>query len=65
MSNESHYHSKKDRIFVRGMQGHYNLREELKRLRSLPRVRKGGEISFTDGPPCYSRHYLEPKDGLG
>jgi gentisate 1,2-dioxygenase len=65
MSNESHYHSKKDRIFVRGMQGHYNLREELKRLRSLPRVRKGSEISFTDGPQCYSRHYLEPKDGLG
>ena len=25
--NESHYHSKKDRIFVRAIQGHYNLKE--------------------------------------
>ena len=32
--NESHYHSKKDRIFVRALQGHYNLREELARLRA-------------------------------
>ena len=31
--NESHYHSKKDRVFVRAIQGHYNLKEELARLR--------------------------------
>ena len=27
--NESHYHSKKDRVFVRGIQGTYNLKTEL------------------------------------
>ena len=26
--NESHYHSKKDRVFVRGIQGKYNLKTE-------------------------------------
>ena len=31
--SESHYSSKKDRVFVRGIQGHYNLKEELVRLR--------------------------------
>ncbi len=44
--NESHYHSKKDRVFVRAIQGHYNLKEELARLRSMPRVRKGIERPF-------------------
>jgi quercetin dioxygenase-like cupin family protein len=60
----SHYHSKKDRIFVRSIQGAYNLTEELKRLRSMPRVRKASEIKFIDGPQAYSRHYVEPKDGI-
>jgi uncharacterized RmlC-like cupin family protein len=62
--NESHYHSKKDRIFVRAIQGHYNLKEELARLRAMPRVRKGRSIRFTDGPQTFSRHYVEPKDGI-
>jgi quercetin dioxygenase-like cupin family protein len=62
--NESHYHSKKDRIFVRGIQGQYSLKEELARLRAMPRVRKGSEIRFNDGPQAYSRHYVEPKDGI-
>ncbi len=65
VQNESHYHSKKDRVFVRGIVGPYNLKVELQRLRSLPRVRKGSLIKFIDGPQCYSRHYVEPKDGLG
>ena len=43
MSTESHYHSKKDRIFVRAIQGQYSLKEELARLRAMPRVRKGKE----------------------
>jgi gentisate 1,2-dioxygenase len=64
MSNESHYHSKKDRIFVRAIAGAYSLKDELKRLRALPRVRKGSEIKFQDGPQAYSRHYVEPKDGV-
>ena len=61
---ESHYHSKKDRVFVRAIAGHYSLKEELARLRALPRVRKGKEIKFVDGPQTYSRHYVEPKDGI-
>jgi gentisate 1,2-dioxygenase len=58
------YHSKKDRVFVRGIQGDYGLNDELKRLRSMPRVRKASEIKFVDGPQAYSRHYVEPKDGI-
>lgn len=64
MGNESHYHSKKDRVFVRGIQGTYNLKTELARLRAMPRVRKGSEIKFNDGPQAFSRHYVEPKDGI-
>ena len=64
VANESHYHSKKDRVFVRAIQGHYNLKEELARLRAMPRVRKGRQITFTDGPQTFSRHYVEPKDGI-
>ena len=65
MAEREYYHAKKDRVFVRGITGHYNLREELARLRALPRVRKGKEIKFIDGPQVWSRHYIEPKDGLG
>ena len=61
---EGHYHSKKDRIFVRSIQGAYNLQEELDRLRSMPRVRKAKDIKFVDGPQTWSRHYVEPKDGI-
>ena len=59
-----YYHSQKDRIFVRAIQGKYNLDWELKRLRAMPRVRKASEIKFVDGPQAYSRHYVEPKDGI-
>ena len=41
MGKESHYSSKKDRIFVRAIQGQYSLKDELKRLRAMPRVIKG------------------------
>jgi gentisate 1,2-dioxygenase len=64
MGKESHYSSKKDRVFVRAIAGSYNLKTELQRLRALPRVRKGRAIKFTDGPQTYSKHYAEPKDGL-
>ena len=56
--NESHYHSKKDRTFVRAIAGPYNLGDELKRLRAMPRVRKGKDIKFNDGPQAFSRHYV-------
>ena len=58
------YHDNKNRVFVRGIQGEYNLTEELKRLRAVPRVRKAKELNFVDGPQAYSRHYVEPKDGI-
>ncbi|MGA2393765.1 MAG: cupin domain-containing protein [Candidatus Lustribacter sp.] len=61
----SNYHEQTDRTFVRAISGEYNLAHELKRLRSLPRVRKGREQPFHSGPQQYSRQYLEPKDGLG
>jgi hypothetical protein len=50
VENESHYHSKKDRVFVRGIQGQYSLKDELARLRDMPRVRKAEDIRFRDGP---------------
>jgi gentisate 1,2-dioxygenase len=59
-----HYHSQTDRTFVRGIQGEYGLNAELRRLRAMPRVRKASEIRFVDGPQAYSRHYVEPKDGI-
>jgi quercetin dioxygenase-like cupin family protein len=64
IQNESHYHSKKDRVFVRATQGAYSLKDELARLRAVPRVRKGSAIKFSDGPQAFSRHYVEPKDGI-
>jgi len=32
-AKESHYSSKSDRVFVRGIQGQYSLKDELARLR--------------------------------
>ena len=58
------YHDQTDRIFVRGVQGAYNLQQELERLRSQPRVRKAKDLKMVDGPQAYSRHYVEPKDGI-
>ncbi|MDX3894506.1 MULTISPECIES: cupin domain-containing protein [Pusillimonas] len=63
-AREDLYHSNKNRVFVRAIAGPYNLKDELTRLRAMPRVRKGKEIHFVDGPQAYSRHYIEPKDGI-
>jgi len=59
------YGEQKNRIFVRAIAGEYNLTQELKRLRSLPRVIKGRAKPFHSGPQQFSKHYMEPKDGLG
>ncbi len=56
---------KKDRVFVRAIQGEYNLSQELKRLRSVPRVRKARDLPFKGYPQQFHRDYLIPKDGLG
>lgn len=61
---QGHYHSQTNRTFVRLISGSYNLQQELDRLRSMPRVRRAKEIKFIDGPQTYSRHYVEPKDGI-
>src|SRR3954469_14953270 len=64
VGTESHYHSKKDRIFVRAIAGKYSLGDELAKLRAMPRVRRAADLKFRDGPQTYSRHYVEPKDGI-
>jgi len=61
MGIESHYSSKKDRVFVEGSPP-LQTQDELARLRALPRCRKGSEIKFVDGPQAYSRHYVEPHE---
>lgn len=63
-AEESHYTSKKNRVFVRGIEGAYSLSTELERLRSVPRVRKGSELKFSDGPQTFSRHYIQPKNEI-
>jgi gentisate 1,2-dioxygenase len=63
-ASREYYHDKKDRVFVRAVEGAYDLASELARLRSMPRVRKARELTFVDGPQTYSRHYVEPKDGI-
>lgn len=65
MGNASHYDNSKPRVFVREVSGEYKLKEELERLRSLPRVVKSNERVFTAGPQTFSKHYVEPEDGLG
>lgn len=64
MGNESHHFSKKDRVFLRPIAGAYNLKDELLRLRSVPRVIKGTLVKLKDGPQSFSRHYVEPSDGM-
>src|ERR1700741_1336849 len=64
MGKESHYSSKKDRVFVRGIQGQYSLKDDLKRLHSMPRVIKGRDLMFNDGPQSFSKHFVEPVDGM-
>src|SRR2546422_8727438 len=64
MDKESHYSRRRDRVFVRGIQGQYSLKDELARLRGLPRVIKGKGLLFNDGPQSFSKHFIEPVDGL-
>jgi len=64
MGRESHFSSKKPRVFVRAIQGDYSLKEELARLRSMPRVVKGRDLLFNDGPQSFSKHFIEPADGM-
>jgi hypothetical protein len=64
MGKESHYSSKKDRVFVRAIAGQYSLKEELHAPALRPRVIKGKDLLFNDGPQSFSKHFIEPEDGL-
>jgi quercetin dioxygenase-like cupin family protein len=64
MGKESHFTSRKPRMFVRGIEGDYGLKRELAHLRAQPRVIRGRELTFNDGPQTFSRHYVEPVDGV-
>ena len=64
MGNKSHYDPSHKRVFVREISGEYSLKHELKRLRELPRVQKGGSVTFQSGPQTFSKHFMEPEDGL-
>jgi len=35
------------------------------RLRALPRVVKSTSLDFKSGPQAFSKHFMEPEDGLG
>jgi gentisate 1,2-dioxygenase len=54
----------KERVFVRAIEGSYSLKDELARLRALPRVIKSEDVKLDGGPQHFSRHYVEPEDGL-
>jgi len=56
---------KKDRTFVRAIEGPYNLQDELDRLRSLPRVIKAKEKGWHGGPQYYGKRYIDPSSGMG
>lgn len=58
------YHTNPNRVFLRAIAGPYNLQNELTRLRSMPRVVKGQSMEFENGPQSFSKHFVEPKDGL-
>lgn len=66
-----HWHAKlgckplpRKRLFVRGLESRaYSLREELERLRKVPRVTKAADIKLKWGPQYYSANILTPKEG--
>jgi gentisate 1,2-dioxygenase len=58
-------HTKANRVFVRGIEGEYNLTQELKRLRDLPRVHRGSETRFSGYPQMVNKDYLVPAHGQG
>ena len=51
----------RERVFVRALQGAYSHKDELARLRAMPRVIKGKDLKLDGGPQHFSRHYVEPE----
>ena len=64
MAKEKWEKWEKDRVFVRGIKGNYDLSEELKRLRNMPRVIKGKDIPFMGGPRMWNRDIIHPASGI-
>ena len=58
------YPSKEDRNFVLALAGQYDLADELKRLHSLPRVRKAEDVKFVDGAPGDGRPHGKANDNI-
>ena len=55
----------KERLFYRGLSGlTYSLREELRRLRKVPRVIKGKNLRITKGPQYFNANILTPKEKI-
>jgi len=53
----------KGRLHVRGLEGDYDLKEERRRLRELPRVIKASQVPFKGGPRMFNKVLLDPKYG--
>ena len=54
-----------ERCFVRGIgsQG-YSLKQEMERLRSMPRVIKGARLPWRSGPQVFHKNMMNPGHGL-
>ena len=53
------------RIFVLAVQSlQYSMRDELERLRSMPRVIKGNELRWTGGPQLWHKTLIDPHFNL-
>lgn len=56
---------KEARVFVRPVQSLlYSMRDEMQRLRGMPRVIKGAKIRFHGGPQDYSKTFVDPHSGI-
>ena len=56
---------KKERLFVRALTGYtYSLKEELKRLRKVPRVIKGKNLSMKKGPQYFNVDIITLKEKI-
>ena len=55
---------KEERIFVRPVQSRlYSMRDELQRLREMPRVIKGNDIKWSAGPQLWGKNMMDPEKG--
>ena len=55
---------KEARVFVRTVQSRlYSMRDEMQRLRCMPRVVKGDKLHFKGGPQDYNKTFVDPHSG--